>query len=97
MVGDYFVGIVVEISPPVFSSTSTLNLTSFAPTSNHASTHTPTFISTPASTPISTHTFTPNCILISAYFYSLPVRSIRSGLDFGNYSCVAENSLGTFK
>ena len=24
-------------------------------------------------------------------------RSIRSGTDFGNYSCVAANSLGTFK
>ncbi|XP_023341591.1 lachesin isoform X2 [Eurytemora carolleeae] len=25
------------------------------------------------------------------------ILSIRSGLDFGNYSCVAENSMGTFK
>jgi len=29
--------------------------------------------------------------------HTLILRSIRSGLDFGNYSCVAENSLGTFK
>lgn len=30
-------------------------------------------------------------------FNLMNFRSIRSGLDFGNYSCVAENSLGTFK
>ena len=29
--------------------------------------------------------------------HTLVLSSIRSGLDFGNYSCVAENSLGTFK
>ncbi|XP_059095513.1 protein amalgam-like [Tigriopus californicus] len=29
--------------------------------------------------------------------YTLILNSIRSGMDFGNYSCVAENSLGTFK
>jgi len=29
--------------------------------------------------------------------HTLILRSIRSGVDFGNYSCVAENSLGTFK
>jgi len=29
--------------------------------------------------------------------HTLILSSIRSGLDFGNYSCVAENNLGTFK
>jgi len=29
--------------------------------------------------------------------HTLILSSIRSGMDFGNYSCVAENSLGTFK
>jgi len=29
--------------------------------------------------------------------HTLILRNIRSGVDFGNYSCVAENSLGTFK
>jgi len=29
--------------------------------------------------------------------YTLVLRSVRSGMDFGNYSCVAENSMGTFK
>jgi len=29
--------------------------------------------------------------------HTLILRSIRSGTDFGNYSCVASNSLGTFK
>jgi hypothetical protein len=29
--------------------------------------------------------------------HTLILNSVRSGLDFGNYSCVAENSLGTFK
>jgi len=29
--------------------------------------------------------------------HTLILSSIRSGLDFGNYSCVAENSLGTFR
>lgn len=29
--------------------------------------------------------------------HTLILSSIRSGLDFGNYSCVAENTLGTFK
>lgn len=29
--------------------------------------------------------------------HTLILRSIRTGMDFGNYSCVAENSLGTFK
>ena len=29
--------------------------------------------------------------------HTLILSSIRAGMDFGNYSCVAENSLGTFK
>ena len=29
--------------------------------------------------------------------HTLVLSSIRSGHDFGNYSCVAENSLGTFR
>ena len=29
--------------------------------------------------------------------HTLILSSIRSGMDFGNYSCVAENQLGTFK
>ena len=29
--------------------------------------------------------------------HTLILNSIRSDMDFANYSCVAENSLGTFK
>ena len=42
-------------------------------------------------------TFTPQLSLNLKCFTIKNSRSIRSGLDFGNYSCVAENSLGTFK
>ena len=33
------------------------------------------------------------CLFVLLIFFS----SIHTGFDFGNYSCVAENSIGTFK